>query len=393
MSLSVVMLLFFVSGGVKTLSKRRSIAFGSPSRYIQGAGEFDRLPLHSAVYGSRVFAIIDEFFADEYTEKLSEAYAKQDAAFTAVPFRKEITEESVGQARDQAAEFRAEVILGIGGGKTLDTAKAVAGKLDLPVIIMPTSASTDAPTSAMSIIYNDRHEHADVYYYKRNPDMVIVDSQIIADAPVRFLVSGMGDALATAYEARASLRTGSPNYINQETGPYNSTITARMIAEHCLRIVFGYGASAKKANEKHVVTNELEAVIEANTLMSGLGFENVGCAAAHVICNGLSATPNGDQALHGEKVAFGILCQMIAEDVSEKEVMMLLDFYHTVGLPMTLEDMGIEPTEENLRIISADTANTEWSREPFPMNDEAVRKVVMEAEETGKAFRQMADRG
>ena len=365
----------------------KTIAFGSPSRYIQGAGEFDRLPVHSAAYGSRVFAVIDAFFYDTFSQKLREAYRERSQSFSAWRYDTEITEESVGRAAREAEGFGAEVILGIGGGKTLDTAKAVAGKLALPLIIMPTSASTDAPTSDMSILYNHRNDHADVYYYKRNPDMVIVDSRIIADAPARFLVSGMGDALATTYEARASIRSGSPNYINQETGPYYSTITARTIAEQCFRIILGYGVMAKKANEKHIVTNELEAVIEANTLMSGLGFENVGCAAAHVICNALSALPNGDQALHGEKVAFGILCQMIAEKVSEKEVRMILDFYDNVGLPMTLEDMGIEPTEENFRRLSANTAETEWTREPLTLDDEAVYQVVKEAEETGEAYR------
>ena len=370
------------------MSDKRSIAFGSPSRYIQGPGEFGNLPVHSATYGNRVFAVIDAFFFEDFREKLEKAYAEHGASFQAMVFQTEITEESVRAAASEAKDFVAEVILGIGGGKTLDTAKAIAGKMDLPLIVMPTSASTDAPTSAMSVIYNDRHEHADVYYYKRNPDMVVVDSQIIADAPVRFLVSGMGDALATTYEARATLQSGSPNYINQETGPYTSTITARMIAELCRRIIFGYGAAAKAANEKHIVNDALEAVIEANTLMSGLGFENVGCAAAHVICNGLSATPEGDQALHGEKVAFGIICQMIAEQNSVNDLRMLLDFYDTVGLPMTLEEMGIEPSEENFRIISADTASTEWTREPFPMDDESVYQVVKEAEETGKVFRQ-----
>ncbi|MBQ1489665.1 MAG: glycerol dehydrogenase [Eubacterium sp.] len=371
------------------MSQKRSIAFGSPSRYIQGPGEFQHLPAHSGTYGSRVFAVIDSFFYEDFRKELAAAYAERGEAFEAICFQNEITRERIETASEQAKAFGAEVILGIGGGKTLDTAKAIAGQLGLPVIVMPTSASTDAPTSAMSIIYNDAHEHADVYYYKKNPDMVIVDSQIIADAPVRFLVSGMGDALATTYEARASVQTNSPNYINQETGPYGSTITARMIAEYCFRIVLGYGAAAKAANEKHIVNEALEAVIEANTLMSGLGFENVGCAAAHVICNGLSATPNGDQALHGEKVAFGILCQLVAENAKGQDLRILLDFYHTVGLPMTLEDMGIEPTEENYRIIAADTENTEWSREPFPMNDEAVIRVVKETEETGKTYKQM----
>ena len=360
-----------------------SIAFGSPGRYIQGAGELSRLAEHAAKFGSRVFAVIDPYFYEDLSGSLKRSCGDKDMEFIGMPFSGEITKEEIRRVCERAGRWGAEVIAGIGGGKTLDTAKAAAAELFCPLIVAPTSASTDAPTSAMSVIYNDRHEHDDVYYYKKNPDLVLVDSRIIADAPVRFLVSGMGDALATVFEARASVRTQSPNYIDQESGPYQASRAAAAIAELCGRVVMEYGEDAKKANEAHVVNEALEAVIEANTLMSGLGFENVGCAAAHVICNGISATPEGDHALHGEKVAYGILCQLLAEGDREtlKEVRA---FYRRVGLPLTLADLGVPTTEENLRIMSRDTGETEWLREPFEMDDEKVCQVIREVERLGK---------
>ncbi len=144
------------------------------------------------------------------------------------------------------------------------------------------------------------------------------------------------------------------------------------------------GEAAKQANEAHRVDAALEAVIEANTLMSGLGFENVGCAASHVICNGISATPEGGKALHGEKVAYGILCQLTAE--GEQEALSeVRTFYRKVGLPLRLADLGVPATEENLRIISADTKDTEWLREPFEMDDEKVYQLLLAVEEAGRA--------
>lgn len=359
-----------------------SIAFGSPSRYIQGPGELYRLPLHTKKYTGVVFALIDAYFYDGMSLELAKGYTDGKQEFICVPFSGEITKEKIDSYCNQAAECGAEVIIGIGGGKTLDTAKAVASH-GRALIVVPTSASTDAPTSAMSVIYNDRNEHADVYYYDKNPDLVLVDSKIIAEAPVRFLIAGMGDALATVYEARASVRTGSPNYIDQMTGPYLATQTARAIAELCGRTILEYGASAKAANELHELNDALEAVIEANTLMSGLGFENVGCAASHVICNGISATPEGAIALHGEKVAYGILCQLTAEEDWE-ELKKVRAFYRTVGLPLHLTDMGVPATEENLRVICSDTSQTEWTREPFEMDDEKVYQVLLQVEQMGR---------
>lgn len=361
-----------------------SIAFGSPSRYIQGPGELHRLAEHAGKYGNAVFAVIDSYFYDALSASFAGSFAQEGKSLTAVVFEGEITADKIAAYTAQAEEAGAEVIAGIGGGKTLDTVKAVAAKRGCALIVAPTSASTDAPTSAMSIIYNDRHEHADVYYYKKNPDMVLVDSRIIADAPVRFLVAGMGDALATVYEARATRRTQSPNYVDQQTGPYLGTRTAAAIAELCGSIVLEYGEAAKQANESHIVNGALEAVIEANTLMSGLGFENVGCAASHVICNGISATPEGDKALHGEKVAYGILCQLTAEG-DAAELATVRAFYRKVGLPLRLADLGVPATEENLRIIAKDTKLTEWTREPFEMDDEKVYQILLQVEQAGAA--------
>ena len=209
-------------------------------------------------------------------EVIESMYEKEGAELHSFCYHTEITKERIDEALVKACEAKAEVIVGIGGGKAIDTAKCVAAKMEAPLIVIPTSASTDAPTSAMAIIYNDRHEHDDVYYFTKNPDMVLVDSKIIASAPVRYLVAGMGDAMATAFEARATIAMDSNNYICQESGCYRRTRTAEVIAQECLKIILENGRLAKLANEKHLVTEALEAVIEANTLMSGLGFENVG---------------------------------------------------------------------------------------------------------------------
>jgi glycerol dehydrogenase len=80
--------------------------------------------------------------------------------------------------------------------------------MDVPVAIAPTIASTDAPCSALSVIYTDSGEFDRYLMLPHNPNMVIVDTKVVAGAPARLLAAGIGDALATWFEARACSRSG-----------------------------------------------------------------------------------------------------------------------------------------------------------------------------------------
>lgn len=164
----------------------------------------------------------------------------------------------------------------MGGGKTIDTAKAVASELNVRVAILPTTASTDAPCSALSVIYTPNGEFERYTFFNANPDVVLVDTSIVAKAPARFLAAGIGDALATNIEAK--LCKTSPNFFGGL-----QTEVAAAIGNKCEEVLLKYGKQAYEANKAGVVTPALEAVVEANTLMSGLGFESGGLAAAHAV--------------------------------------------------------------------------------------------------------------
>jgi glycerol dehydrogenase len=98
------------------------------------------------------------------------------------------------------------------------------------------------------------------------------------------------------------------------------------------------------------VSDAVEVVVEANTLLSGLGFESGGLAAAHSLYAGLSLLPAGSGYLHGEKVAFGVIVQTVLEDWPTEERQELLDFYRDVGLPVTLREIGLrQAASEDLR--------------------------------------------
>ncbi|MCD7821436.1 MAG: glycerol dehydrogenase [Clostridiales bacterium] len=363
-----------------------SRAWSSPSRYIQGPGEAERLGEHIQNYGDRGFAVIDSFFYPTYSSRFSKMFAEKGMAFAPFRYENEVTYALIDAAEAQARAFDANVVVGMGGGKALDTAKAVANRLRVPLVVIPTSASTDAPTSAMSIYYNERHEKIGYEYFSKNPDLVLVDSQIIADAPPRFLAAGMGDALATVFEARASQKTDSPNYVCTDTGTYQGTDSAMLLAEGAYQILLRDGSAALQDNRRHQVTEALQRVIEANTLMSGIGFENIGCAAAHSIYNGLSCMEGTKPMLHGEMVAFGVLCELFFEAAPQEQIETVAAFLHSVGLPLTLAEMGFDNSAETISSIVRHTEQTEWTREPGVVTDETAAHAIAQADAYGQAF-------
>lgn len=363
------------------------MVYGSPSRYIQGPGVLNSLEEYTSMYGSRVYAIIDGFFYDAMSEKLKEMYARAGGEILTKRFTGEVTETEIERCCEEAHSFGAEVVVGIGGGKTLDTTKNVGVSMDIPLINMPTTASTDASTSGHAVVYKETGEVKRTAFFNRNPDMVLVDSEIIMKAPVRFLVSGMGDALATYFEARANAEAGTNNYIYMLKGGGKRTRTGMVIAEASYRLLIEEGLQAKLAAENGALTQALEDIIEVNTLMSGVGFENTGCAGAHSIQQGISFLPGKKDMLHGEEVAFGVICQLIVENRSMSELDEVLNFCLDIGLPVTLADLHIENSPENIRIIAESSMHSMWNEEPVYVDADIVRSAITAADALGRRYK------
>ncbi|HJT75727.1 MAG TPA: glycerol dehydrogenase, partial [Gemmataceae bacterium] len=302
------------------------------------------------------------------------------------PFGGECSLAEIERAKSAARQQRAGVIVGAGGGKVLDTARAVAADLDLPVVNCPTVASSDAPCSALSVIYTDEGVFHEYRFYRKNPDLVLVDTAVIAQGPARLLTAGMGDALATWFEAKTCV---AGHVRNMRGGA--STRSALALADLCYRTLLEDGAAALRAVRGQVVTPALERLVEANTLLSGLGFESSGLAAAHAVHNGLTAAPGTHSYFHGEKVAFGLLVQLVLEGQPRAVVEEVLRFATEVGLPITLADIGLAELPRDLLRQVAERATAKGEtihNEPFEVRPDMVADAILAADATGRAWRQ-----
>ncbi|MEI7435713.1 MAG: glycerol dehydrogenase [bacterium] len=320
-----------------------------PGKYIQGAGALGELPAVIGLLGKKGLILasptVKNKILPEYGIDL------QAHAILVESFCGECCEHELARLSSVIAKNHVDVLVGMGGGKTIDTAKIAADRAGIPVVIIPTVASSDAPCSGCAVLYSKDGVFDSVCYQKTNPAVVLVDVGIIAAAPTRFLVAGMGDALSTWFEARSCDRTQSVN----ECGGY-STMAGLNISRLCYETLLKYGVAAKSASERHIVTPALEHIIEANVLLSGIGFESSGLAAAHSIHNGLTVLEETHSFYHGEKVAFGVLAGLQLTDTSAEESATVFSFCESMGLPTTLAGLGLGNADREKLLKAAEKA-------------------------------------
>lgn len=319
-----------------------------PGKYIQGVGAISELPSLINLFGRQGLVLASP------SAKRILSDDDMDINVGALPvelFSGECCEKELARVTAIIREKKVDVLVGMGGGKAIDTAKIAADREKIPVIVVPTIASTDAPCSGCAVMYSEGGVFESVYYQKSNPAAVLVDTRIIANAPVRFLVAGMGDGLATWFEAKSCSDTKSENACGGL-----STLTGLNLARLCYDTLLKYGPAARIAAEQHVVTPALEHIVEANILLSGIGFESGGLATAHSIHNGLTALDETHGFYHGEKVAFGVLSGLQLTDASPEESNIVFSFCEEVGLPITLSDIGIKNLDRNRLMEVAEKA-------------------------------------
>lgn len=339
----------FVQGGAAPAVNRARFAycnekgtalriFGAPRQYIQGEGVLSCLGEIAARRGAQPLLIVDRDIHDSLAPALGAAFAQVPATLI---FGGQITlsviDELTDQARLSLGSAPKPLIYGIGGGKTLDAAKGVALRLGAPFVSVPTIASNDSPTGRAIAIYDEAYKLAKVEHLPLSPEAVVVDTAIIARAPARFLRGGIGDAIAKKFEAERARADGSLNFFG--TAPLRSALA---LADACYRTLRAHAAAGMRAAAQHIVTEDLEATIEASLLMSGIAWESGGVSLAHGVVRGIARMPGAQASLHGEHVAYGLLVQLAIEGREDGFILDLMAFYNELGQAITLKALGLE---------------------------------------------------
>jgi glycerol dehydrogenase len=285
-------------------------------------------------------------------------------------------ESSLARLREAVEEHQADFIIGIGGGKALDTAKLLAHQCQLPIATIPTSAATCAAWTALSNIYSETGAFQYDVALARCPDLLILDYSLIRTASQRTLVAGIGDAIAKWYEASVS------------SGNSTATLTIAAVQQaRVLRdILFQKSAAALQNPDSEDWREVVDATVLLAGVIGGLGGANCRTVAAHAVHNGLTHISAAHDALHGEKVAYGILVQLRLEEMVQGNQLaasarqQLLQFYTEIGLPQTLENLGLGNVSLAELRRAAEVAcapNSDIHRLPFTVSPEQLMAAMV----------------
>jgi glycerol dehydrogenase len=359
----------------------------SPSRYIQGENAIRETGIHASRLGDSALVIGGNTALSLCGAAIQASLAERELSCNHELFGGVSSRREISRLVEVAAAHGSNLIIALGGGAAIDAGKAVSHELNLPVIVIPTTVATDAPCSALSVIYTDDGVFDSYLYLRRNPDCVLVDTAVVAKSPAKFLVAGMGDALAAFWESGTCARSGRANVFS---GGETPTLAVLALSRLCYETLLESGLQAKFAVERKVVTPALEAIVEANILLSGLSSENGGHAAAHSIHNGLTTLAATRSVLHGEKVAFGVLAQLVMEGRPARDLREVQEFCYSVGLPICLDDLNLpDPSADDIRqvaeaaVAEGETIHATW----FPVTAKMVEAAIWTADALGVEFK------
>jgi glycerol dehydrogenase len=331
-----------------------------PSLYLQGKGAIYHLGTKALPYGDKAYvaggktglSVAGDRIRKSLTSNGIEVVGWNDSV-------KECTHSTIDKLVEECKRSKGHFIIGVGGGRAIDAAKAAAWKAKVPSMTIGTQCATNADASGESVVYTDDHRFLEDLILPRNPVLVIEDTEIISKAPTKYMVQGMGDALSCKFESEAFAKS------RQKRGDGDvPTTVALTLGNQCYRSLLKHGEKAVSDNKHGILSLDVVEIIEAVKLSSALTFENSGCALAHALHNGFTKTGQV-KGEHGEIVAFTTIVQMAFENRPRDEIASVVKWCNAIGLPTKLAKLGT-PSRQAIRQASEHACERDHNSRNMP---------------------------
>ncbi|WP_099238001.1 iron-containing alcohol dehydrogenase family protein [Synechococcus sp. BDU 130192] len=353
----------------------------APAQVLKGNNALAQAGAAIARWGKRPFVVGGQQSLEKLADPLQTLAEQEKLDLASGSYSPDCSETSLKELNKKFKAHKADFVIGLGGGKALDTAKLLAHQQRCPIVTVPTSAATCAAWTALSNIYSDQGAFQYDVALEQCPNLLILDYDLVRTAPQQTLIAGIGDAIAKWYEASVS------------SGHSPQTLTIAAVQEARILRDLLFQKSSQAIADVH--SPEWQEVVDATVLLAGviggLGGANCRTVAAHAVHNGLTHLPAAHGILHGEKVAYGILVQLRLEEICQKSQLaetarqQLLQFYRDIGLPKSLADLGLNTmTLAELRQVAEITCQpqSDIHRLPFTVNPDQLMAAMVSTEAT-----------
>lgn len=343
-----------------------------PAKVFRGPDAMSCLGELCKTQGDKAFVLGGKTALEKTKDKIHAILSQADIQVVGTEwYGGECSDDNIERLAESVAVQQASVIIAVGGGKALDTGKAVGAKRNLPVITIPTIAATCAAVTPLSVVYNAKGEFAGNLFLEDCPAGTVIDTSIILDTPVSWLIAGMGDTLAKMYELRAAASAMAPTSL---------TISAVMNGEICYDIIQRFGLAARQAVTDQKLSSEFDSIVDAIILGAGLssifGGDKLRNAAAHAIYNGFTKIPATHAVAHGSIVGYGNLCLLALEGRTDSEIMHEIELAERCGIPTMLSQIAAM-SEADLNIACEASAKAgAMSCMPFAVSAEMVVNAI-----------------
>lgn len=315
--------------------------------------------------------------ADEIIESLK---ADGISVTGKVWFGGDSTYENVEMLKQDPAVQKADMILAVGGGKACDTCKVLAERTDKALFAFPTIASNCAPCTALAIMYDTQGRFKDNFYSARPPLFVFINDRVIAQAPVKYLQAGIGDALSKEAEVALALR-----HVELD----QNLLLGLSLCAACTEPLLKYGEEAMKACEENRTCAALQEVALDIVISTGLVSNMTVCPEfyyntnlAHCFYYGATIFPVYHDHLHGFWVAYGVLVLLEYDNQTQLRDR-VMNFYRKVGLPVTLAQVGL--TKEDLPALADKASKVPgWHVDGYELTKEKFMQAVLNVDALGR---------